>query len=121
MTEQYVEREFPRVVGHRSVAEVVTVAVDDGRPADVEVAIFDMARQMAERGADVAALAVRLAERRARRYRRRLSRRRVSWSRTLLTGRSPSLSATKANAVCLLGREIGRPSRLPSCLVKACA
>ncbi|WP_446216552.1 recombinase family protein [Micromonospora sp. IBHARD004] len=61
-TEQYVEREVMRLVGHRRVVEMVTVAVDDGRRADVEAGISDIARQMTERGADVAALAARLAE-----------------------------------------------------------
>ncbi|MEU1841897.1 recombinase family protein [Micromonospora chersina] len=62
MTEQYVEREFLRMVGHWPVVEVVTVAVDDGRRADIEAAITDTARQMTERGADVPALAARLGE-----------------------------------------------------------
>ncbi|RBQ04822.1 hypothetical protein DQE82_28010 [Micromonospora sp. LHW51205] len=62
MTEQYVEREFLRMVGHWPVVDVVTVAVDDGRRADIEAAIADTARQMTERGADVPALAARLGE-----------------------------------------------------------
>lgn len=61
MTEQFVEREFLRLVGELPVVESVTVAVDDGRRTDIETAIADTARQMTERGADVAALAARLA------------------------------------------------------------
>ncbi|WP_231935233.1 recombinase family protein [Micromonospora viridifaciens] len=62
LTERYVEREFLGMVGHRPLVELVTVAVDDGRRADIEAGIADLARQMTERGADVAALAARLAE-----------------------------------------------------------
>ena len=39
---------------------MVRVAVDDGRRVDIEAAITDTARQMTERGADVAALSARL-------------------------------------------------------------
>ncbi|MBQ0893449.1 recombinase family protein [Micromonospora sp. U56] len=60
--EAYVEREFLGLVGDWPVVELVTVAVDDGRRADVEAAISATAQQMTERGADVAALAARLAE-----------------------------------------------------------
>ncbi|MGW0504146.1 recombinase family protein [Micromonospora sp. NPDC003241] len=62
LTEQHVEQEFLRMVGHWPVVEMVTVAVDDGRRADIETALSDLARQMTERGADVAALAARVAE-----------------------------------------------------------
>ncbi|MEU1641421.1 recombinase family protein [Micromonospora zamorensis] len=60
--ERHVEWEFLSLVGHWPVTEVVTVVVDDGRRADVEAAISETARQMTERGADVAGLAARLAE-----------------------------------------------------------
>jgi site-specific DNA recombinase len=60
--ERFVEREFLGLVGHWPVVELVTVAVDDGRRADVEAAITDTAQQMTERGADVAGLAARLGE-----------------------------------------------------------
>ncbi|MEW2477797.1 recombinase family protein [Micromonospora gifhornensis] len=62
MTEEVVTRRFLDYVGHWPVVETVTVAVDDGRRADVEAGIADLARQMTERGADVAALAGRLGE-----------------------------------------------------------
>ncbi|MDT0532631.1 recombinase family protein [Micromonospora sp. DSM 115977] len=58
--EEYVEREFLAMVGRFPLVELVTVAVDDGRRADVEAAISATAQQMTERGADVAALAARL-------------------------------------------------------------
>ncbi|MFY1687470.1 recombinase family protein [Plantactinospora sp. WMMB782] len=61
LTEQYVQREFLRMTGRLPVVEVVTVAVDDGRRADIEAGISDLASQMTERGADVTALAARLA------------------------------------------------------------
>ncbi|MGW4154106.1 recombinase family protein [Micromonospora chersina] len=61
-TEEAVTRRFLDLVGGWPVVETVTVAVDDGRRADVEAGIADIARQMTERGADVAALAGRLAE-----------------------------------------------------------
>ncbi len=60
LTEKHVEAEFLGEVGSWPVVEVVTVAVDDSRRADVEAAIADIAQQMTERGADVAALAARL-------------------------------------------------------------
>ena len=60
--EQYVEREFLNSFGPLPVVELITVAVDDGRRADLETAIAELAQQMTERGADVAALAARLAE-----------------------------------------------------------
>ncbi|MER7440465.1 recombinase family protein [Micromonospora avicenniae] len=61
-TEEVVTRRFLDLVGGWPVVEAVTVAVDDGRRADVEAGIADIARQMTERGADVPALAARLAE-----------------------------------------------------------
>lgn len=62
MTEEAVTRQFLDMVGGWPVVETVMVAVDDGRRADVEAGIADIARQLTERGADVTGLAARLAE-----------------------------------------------------------
>jgi DNA invertase Pin-like site-specific DNA recombinase len=59
--ETYVADYVLSLVGAWPVVEAVTIAVDDGRRADVEAAIADFARRMTEPGADIPALASRLA------------------------------------------------------------
>ncbi len=128
MTEEAVTRQFLARVGSWPVVEAVTVTVEDGRRADVEAGIADLARQMTQRGADVAALAARLAELHATREAlpvtaatevRRLETGRTfgeEWAARDTDGRRALLAASGARAVihraAVRGRKIFDESRV---------